>query len=159
ISERWPNAKPKTRQILHRLATYERMRTDVWQRLPNAAVGFEGRVIDWTVDGLSWAAAFRPPYPTTKAGIAEHVSKYPPPPSLVSAAFYGRQLIEEMDGILRDSDADWGYWHSLLLQARTHVEFLARFFELLSHERQAIAAQREVPAIKKQRAKNSSEIL
>ena len=63
---------PEELVLLDRLATYEVMRTEVWQKLPPSAVGMEGRIIDWTVAGLRLAAAR---FPKNKAE-SERLAKY-----------------------------------------------------------------------------------
>ena len=55
------------RALLHRLATYAAMKTEVWQKLPSEPKGAEGEIIDRVVHAVAIFPRLRRPYPKTAA--------------------------------------------------------------------------------------------
>jgi hypothetical protein len=113
------DSTPEEFAALDRLATYEVMRTEVWQRLPESAAGMEGRIIDWTVIGLRLAAAIRPPFPKNKVQFAEHLAKYPARSPDQSAATLARTLVEAMDENRQDAEGIWEEYLQTMWRGQT----------------------------------------
>jgi hypothetical protein len=78
-----PATTPHQRAVLRRLATDDRMHTEVWQPLQKLsdAAGTEDRIdqiITWVMVGLELAStALRPRPPTSKAEVADYLTKHP----------------------------------------------------------------------------------
>ena len=66
------------RDILTRLATYETMKTDVWDKLPPSPPDQQGLIIQWSLEAAYYAAEIRPPKPKTKKALEVWHQKYPP---------------------------------------------------------------------------------
>jgi hypothetical protein len=176
---------PEELVLLDRLATYEVMRTEVWQKLPPSAVGMEGRIIDWTVAGLRLAAAR---FPKNKAE-SERLAKYRARWTARDAATLASNLLEAMDENRQNAEGTWeaysqaawrkGYEQLRRLygkeivemvdlravrptlsyqEARNIVEWLTHFFKVLWTEDQAVAAALQPPRIRKKQAKNVKEL-
>jgi len=152
------DSTPEELAVLDRLATYEVMHTEVWQRLPPSAVGMEGRIIEWTVVGLGLAATTRPPFPKNKVEIAEPLAKYP---RAQDAATLAGNLLKAIDENRQSTEGLWeAYTRTKLsyLEARNIVEWLAYFFDLLSVKNQLVAAALKLPRIRKKKAENVKEL-
>lgn len=175
---------PEELAVLDRLATYEVMHTEVWQRLPPSTAGTEGRVIDWTVAGLRLAAAT---FPKNKAE-SEHLAKLRARWTAQDAATRASSLLEAMDEKRQYAEGTWeayslttwrkGYEQLRqlygkqvemvdlrpvrptlsYLEARDIVEWLAHFFKVLWAEDQAFAAALQPPKIRKKQATKVKEI-
>jgi hypothetical protein len=130
---------PEQLAALDRLATYEVMHTEVWQRLPPRAAGMEGQIIEWTIIGVRLASAQRPPFPKSKAKIHEYVVKYPPILTAQDAAWRARSLVEAMDQNRQNAEEIWATHTQQMsdgqarsyLEVRNIVEWLTHFFEVL----------------------------
>jgi hypothetical protein len=176
---------PKELAVLDRLATYEAMNTEVWQRLPASAAGMEGRIIDWTVAGLRLAAAT---FPGNKAK-SEHLAKYRAKWTVQDAATLASNLLEAMDENRQNAEGTWKAYSQTTwcrgyeqlrrlygkqivemvdlravrptlsyLEARNIVEWLTHFFKVLWAEDQAVAAALQPPRIRKKQAANVKEL-
>jgi hypothetical protein len=173
---------PEQLAALDRLANSdcELMHTEVWQRLPPSAAGKEGRIIVWTVLGLGFAAAIRPPFPKNRAEAAKHLAKYPDRWPARDAATLASSLLEAMDENRQDAEGtrlgpfgpdliDSTIWEAYLqtmcpgqklsyLEARNIVERLALFFEVLWGKDQAFIAALKLPRLRKKQAADAKEI-
>jgi hypothetical protein len=159
---------PEESAMLDRLATYEEMHTEVWQKLPPSAAGMEGWIIDWTVAGLRLAAAMKPtrlPFTKRKAQFAERLVNYPGW-TAQDAATLARTLLEAMDENRQYAEGTWDA-HSQTtwpgrtlsyLEARNIVDRLTHFFEVLWAQDKFLAAALQVPRIRKKQAANAKEV-
>jgi len=63
------------RDLLKRLATYEAMKTEVWEKLPPQPKGFEGTIINWVFFAYVEFLRLRGPDPKTWAKYSEWLSQ------------------------------------------------------------------------------------
>jgi hypothetical protein len=175
---------PEELAVLDRLATYEVMHTEVWQRLPPSAAGKEGRIIDWTLTGLRLAAAR---FPKTKAE-SEYVARLGARWTAQDAATRASSLLEAMDEKRQYAEGTWEAYSQTTwregyeqlrqlygkqvemvdlravrptlsyLEARNIVEWIAHFFKVLWAEDRALAATLQPSKIRKKQAANVREL-
>jgi hypothetical protein len=133
--------------VLRRLAKHDLMR-DVWQKLPPAAAGREGEIVEWTIIGQRMAASPVRPIPSraTNEELSEHLQKYKLFPTTArSAATVARSLLDAMREIRQNAEIFWaevlrGNQPGSYSQALDYVATLAHVFEVMWEAEKAQAA-------------------
>lgn len=89
-------ATPAMCGLLNRLATYEVMKTDVWEKLPAECLPSAGWVINSVCLAYDTAMAIKPPLPKRKEDWTDYIQKYPVQSSCGELASLAKVLEEGM---------------------------------------------------------------
>jgi hypothetical protein len=158
IAELWalPWLDDAERELLDRLATYDAMKTGVWEKLPSEPKDFEGNVIHW-----AWVAFVcfrrRPrPFPKTRSKAkwedwARHLPKGPLP----DFGHTGNLLRIVLEQMIRHYDDAQAYWQRFwegdknltLDQVITITDQLSSFYLKVDTEYQVFF--RSLPEVKR----------
>jgi len=105
-----PPASNGIDDLLERLATYEVMRTDVWERLPSEPKEIQGDIVSWVVFAVLMFPRLRRPHPKKSSEWHEwlkHYYQYPPLPSGEDMSAFALVLLENMRKIKTETDLCW----------------------------------------------------
>jgi hypothetical protein len=105
-----PPASNGIDDLLERLATYEVMKTDVWERLPSEPKEIQGDIVGWVVFAVSMFPKLRRPPPKKKAEWSEllkHYQKYPPLPSAEGISGLADALSDSIRKVKTETDVCW----------------------------------------------------
>jgi hypothetical protein len=105
-----PPASDGIDDLLERLATYEVMRTDVWERLPSEPKEIQGDIVSWVVFAVLMFPRLTRPHPKKRSEFPEwlkHYQKYPPLPSGESISGLALALLESMHKVKTETDLCW----------------------------------------------------
>jgi hypothetical protein len=98
------------RALLRRLATEDKMKTEVWAKLPSKPQGFEGQIIDSAFGAFTYFPLLPRPFPKTTRGWrewAKHSANNPPLPDPAHVANSVYLLCEGIVKLKLATDAHW----------------------------------------------------
>jgi hypothetical protein len=99
------------RELLDRLATYDAMKTGVWEKLPSEAKGLEGSIIGWAWSAFVIFRRRRRPYPKTKSKAKwDEWRKHLPRQTLPDFRHTGNLLGTVLDQMIRHYGDAQAYW-------------------------------------------------
>jgi hypothetical protein len=99
------------RKLLDRLATYDTMKTGVWEKLPSEAKGFEGSIIDWAWFAFVFFRRRPRPYPKTKSKAKwDEWRKHLPRQTLPDFRHTGNLLRIVLNQIIQHYGDAQAYW-------------------------------------------------
>jgi hypothetical protein len=131
------------RDILTRLATYETMKTDVWEKLPPDPPGQQGLIIQWSLETAGYAAMIRQlKRKNKKALAAEDVQD--------AAARLKGMIIEYAAYATAHWDELWpGDQETSIGDAVKFVGCLEEFYRRLEIEHRAVIKAANLPYLRK----------
>ena len=140
--------------VLRRLATYDAMKTEVWEKLPPEPKGLEINIIEWALHAFTIFRWFSRPIPKTKAKQiewAKHLKKYPPA-SPKTASSWALMLRTELLALKAATDFCWlRFWEGDESVTPDHVlamlDQLSSFYLRMDKEHRALSAS--LPEVKR----------
>ena len=143
---------PRYRDILTRLATYETMKTDVWDKLPPSPPDQQGLIIPWSLDAAGYAAMIRQLKRKNKRALAAE--------DVQDAAAWLRGMIIEY---FPYGAAHWvelwpGDQETSIRDAVEFVGCLEEFYGRLEIEHRAVIKTANLPYLRKKGARNADQV-